>query len=135
MVEHLGQGMGLGQIHRELGHGFREQAFQRAGDAGELRVAPGEVVHAVELIQKEAGRGGIHRVLKEVGVRGAEAPGLQPFHLVHRPVEACRAGLLAQITDTRQVRADAVGGAGVLGHRGLRQKRCASLIRTAHSVR
>ena len=54
MVQGFGQGMGLGQVHRQIGDRLREQPLDGAGDARELGIALCEVVFAVQLVQEES---------------------------------------------------------------------------------
>ncbi len=111
VIQGLGKGMGLGQIHRQIGHGIGKQLLNRACDATKLLIALREVVFTIELIEKEPGGRGVTRIAQKIGVGGPKAPGLQLFDLVHRRRQAVNMGLLPKQVDAFQMQADALSWA------------------------
>ena len=89
-VEHFGQGMQLHQRAHRVDHRLRKQPHQRGHDARELRVTLGEVVWAVQLIEKKSRDRGIPRRCQQVGIGVRETSLLVVFdrlHLRHQPVK------------------------------------------------
>ncbi len=116
LVEPLGKRVELDRQGDRLQRARRKHARHRRDDAGDLLVARGEVLRAVQVGQEERGRGAVARAREEVGIGAREAirlPGAhqQPVLREHR----VGAGRVAQRAHPRDALAQSLRRRGRIG--------------------